>query len=82
MKPMKMSPAQIRALEAVRNGNAYCRYREDGNVFEAPSIHSKTLRKLSEIGLIEDGKRYSSFVQQRLTENGLEVLLKSKSRTA
>jgi len=75
---MKLTAAQRRALEAVRDGKAYRTYTAAGNTMAAPGIGAATLWRLEQFGMIRDGvnRQHGLNIHTclELTDNGRKTL--------
>lgn len=74
-----MTKAQLRALQAVRDGRVVQVYDRTGNVFRGPAgISARNYRALEVGGLIEDvpgqGFRASGYYKLQLTGKGRAIL--------
>lgn len=74
---LKITPAQRRALQAVKDGAVFRNYNEKGNTLHGPAgMSATTLWKLSRAGLIADtpAKGGHRNVFQVLTKRGQAAL--------
>lgn len=81
----KLTVAQRRALEAVRDGKIVREYKDDGNVFLCPpGIGSRAvLWKLEKLGLIREGRSVGlTMADMDLTDNGRMALRQAEEQTS
>lgn len=61
---------ELRALRAVKAGNAVRKYKANGNTLTGEGVSSAALRRLELAGLIRDGERMGAGYCLTLTKNG------------